>query len=418
LAKKKDDMQILRMARDAGLITESELDTVMTEHRHTGEHRTTQTPLRLAISKGYLNEEATHDLETQAWLKQLPPQCGHYRLERLIGRGGMAVVFEAHDLSLGKRVAVKILLPEFSTSDTYLARFHREARIAAKLTHPHTVQVFAAGEQDGMQYLVMEYVEGETLSDVIRARGSIPEAEALDITRQLAGALEEAGGHGIVHRDIKPSNILMSKWGIPKLADFGIAKEFRDIPDAAIQMSLTMGVVGTPTYMSPEQARGARDIDLRSDIYGLGATLYHTIIGSVPFGADTPQETMVRVVSEAPRPPLSINPDLSEEAGAVICRMMAKDPDDRYQTYEELSEDLEAAMNGDEVSTDYDEAVQMLRPRRQDDDEDDSDYVRTKRPRRRPRQGEEEESDPMRIAMIAVGVAILGLLAIIILKGC
>ena len=159
-----------------------------------------------------------------------------------------------------------------------------------------------------MQFLVMEFVEGEPISAILRRCGRIPERDALDVALQVSGALEEAASLGIIHRDVKPGNILMSKWGVPKLADFGIAKEFADIRDARIQQSLTMGVVGTPTYMSPEQARGARDIDFRSDIYSLGATLYHMAVGELPFPASTPQETMVRVVAESPRLPRTAFP--------------------------------------------------------------------------------------------------------------
>ena len=134
----------------------------------------------------------------------------------------------------------------------------------------------------------------------------------LDLAFQISGALEEASGLGIIHRDVKPGNILVSKWGVPKLADFGIAKEYSDIADERIQQSLTMGIVGTPTYMSPEQARGSRDVDFRTDIYSLGATLYQMVLGDLPFPASTPQETVVRVASEAPRPPRVVFPDLSE----------------------------------------------------------------------------------------------------------
>jgi serine/threonine-protein kinase len=284
--------------------------------------------------------------------------------------------------------------------------------VAARLTHPNAVQLFAAGEEDAagapsVQYLVMEYVEGETLADIIRARGRLPEIEALDIVRRLAGALAEAAELGIIHRDVKPSNVLVSRWGVPKLADFGIAKHVADIPDPAIQLSLTLGVVGTPAYMSPEQARGARDLDLRSDIHSLGATLYHMVLGSVPFGADTPQETMVRVVSEAPRPPLTVDPDLSEETGAVLCRMMAKDAAARYPSYEALCADLDAVLDGGEPSVDYDEAIALLRP----PPADDADLASAAG-------GGFDATDPLRIALVALGVAILGLLVVLGLKGC
>jgi serine/threonine-protein kinase len=356
------DLELLEIARDRGLITDAQYREIEAERSRLTSQGRSKSPTRIAIEMGILSDEDSHDLETDAWIRALPPEFDEYRLIRLLGRGGMAVVFEAEDVSLGKKVALKLLLPEFATSDAYLARFHREARIAAKLTHPNTVQVFRTGEKNSMQYLAMEYVEGETLAAIIRRRRRLPEVEALDIIWQIAGALEEAAGLGIIHRDIKPGNILMSKWEIPKLADFGIAKEFSGIVDPMIQASLTMGVVGTPTYMSPEQARGARDLDVRSDIYSLGATLYHMVVGDLPFPLTTPQETMVRVVSEAPKPPLEAFPAMSEETATVICRMMAKVAAERYASYKELREDLAAARDGEGLSIGYDEVESLLQP--------------------------------------------------------
>jgi len=402
VAKNTEGFELLRLAREQGLITEAELDQLMSEHMNS---HVPKSPTRLAIEKGMLSDEASHELETQMWVSKLPQEYGGYRVEQKIGHGGMAVVFKAQDLSLGKIVAVKVLLPDFSASETYLARFHREAHIAAKLTHPNTVQVFSAGAQEGLQYLVMEYVEGDTLSQVIKARGRIPEQEALGIIEQLCGALDEAAALDIVHRDIKPGNVLMSKWGLPKLADFGIAKEFSDIRDPKLQMSLTVGVVGTPTYMSPEQARGVRRIDFRADIFSLGATLYHMVIGDVPFFADTPQETMVRVVSEAPRPPRSVRQDISEAAGAIICKMMAKEPDNRYQSYDELRADLEAARNNQRVSISYRDAVKLLQPPRREDLSYDEGAV-------------QDQASVMRIVFIAGMVVLLGLFLIVLMKGC
>ena len=357
-----ENMRLLEIARDRGLITNAQLDQVREEHTHVLSQGRRRSPTRIAIERGILSDQDTRDLETEVWIQGLPTELDGYHLTRLVGRGGMSVVFEAKDVSLGKVVAIKVLLPEFSSSESYLARFHREARIAAKLTHPNTVQVFGAGEVNGTQYLVMEYVEGETVSAIIRNSGRLPEREALDIVYQLCGALAEAATLDIVHRDIKPGNILISKWHIPKLADFGIAKEFSDIRDPRIQRSLTMGVVGTPSYMSPEQARGARHLDCRADIYSLGATLYHMAVGHLPFYADTPQETMVRVVSESPRPPRAVCPELSEATAAIICKMMAKDPHDRYADFDDLQADVAAARGGEEVSIDYDDALQLLLP--------------------------------------------------------
>ena len=395
-----DEMKLLELARDEGLITGSQLDVLREECARDRAVGRGTSPTRMAIERGMISEEASRELETEAWIQGLPTDLKGYRITQLVGRGGMAAVFRAEDISLGKVVAVKVLLPDFSSSQSYLARFSREARIAARLTHPNTVQVFGAGETEGVHYLVMEYVEGETVSSIIRRKGRIPEGEALDIAIQVSDALEEAARMGIVHRDIKPGNIIISKWGVPKLADFGIAKEFTDLRDPRIQMSLTLGVVGTPTYMSPEQARGARKLDLRSDIYSLGATLYHMVGGDLPVHANTPLETMVRVVSEPPRSPRTAYPELSEETAAVICRMMAKGPEDRHGDFEELRADLTAARDGEEVSVDYEEALQLVRPAQGALDEG------------------EEELSLGRIVAVAAAVLIVGLVLLLMMKSC
>ena len=394
-----DSEDILELARERGLITDAQLARLREERTRLENSGRPSSAARLAIQTGVLSEGDMHDLETEAWVQDLPRDLDGYHLVRLIGRGGMAVVFEARDVSLDKTVAIKILLPEFSSSESYLARFSREAHIAAQLTHPNVVQVFRVGEMGDTHFLVMEYVEGETVSGIIKRQGSIPEEEATDIVFQIAGALEEAAGMGILHRDIKPANILVSKWAVPKLADFGIAKAIGDLRDPRIQRSLTMGVVGTPSYMSPEQARGARDLDFRSDVYSLGATLYHMLVGAAPFFADTPQETMVRVVSDSPSPPRAVSPQLSDATAAVICKMMAKSPDDRYADFEELRADLAAARDGESVSLTYRQAAKLLLPA---DGEAD----------------EAEEVNVLRIVFIAFAVAAFGLLLVWLLRSC
>jgi serine/threonine protein kinase len=192
-------MRLLDIARDQGLITDAQLEMVRAEHTQAVAQGRSKTPTRIAIERGILSDQDAHDLETEAWIRDLPSDLDEYRLVRLVGRGGMAVVFEAQDISLGKCVAVKLLLPEFASSDSYLARFYREARIAARLTHPNTVQVFRAGEKENVQFLVMEFVEGEPISGILRRRGRIPERDALDVAFQVSGAHDGRRRHADVH---------------------------------------------------------------------------------------------------------------------------------------------------------------------------------------------------------------------------
>ena len=191
-AEKRPPMRLLEIALDRGMITDAQMEMIRAEHTQAAAQGRSKTPTRIAIERGILSDQDAHDLETEAWIRDLPSDLEDYRLVRLVGRGGMAVVFEAQDVSLGKTVAIKLLLPEFSSSDSYLARFHREARIAARFTHPNTVQVFRAGEKEAIQFLVMEFVEGEPISAILRRRGRIPEREAFDVALQVSGALEEA----------------------------------------------------------------------------------------------------------------------------------------------------------------------------------------------------------------------------------
>ncbi|MBI3273286.1 MAG: protein kinase [Planctomycetes bacterium] len=274
----------------------------------------------------------------------VPVDIPGYVLVSMLGQGGMGMVYKARQTSLDRMVAIKVLFPQHSKNPEYVARLQQEARAVAKLHHPHIVAAIDFGETAGVHYFVMEFVEGKTLRAILKERGPLPEAEVLGIVTQVAQALAHAHKNRMVHRDVKPENILVSSDGQAKLADLGLAKS----SDRGTDLALTSEgmVVGSPHYVSPEQAAGERDLDIRSDIWSLGATLYLAGSGEVPFPGDSPTVVLAkRMVSTCPSP-REHAPGLSDGFCHVIERMMAKGPDDRYRDPKELIADLEAIRAG------------------------------------------------------------------------
>ncbi|MHC4607088.1 MAG: protein kinase domain-containing protein, partial [Planctomycetota bacterium] len=261
---------------------------------------------------------------------------GHCRVERLIGRGGMGEVYLGQHEGLNRSVAIKILPPYLARDSGFTERFLREARTAAQLEHPNVVQVHDVGQEGETYYLIMQLVEGQGLDRLLKERG-ISVRDSVAIVKRIAAALGAAHRLGIIHRDVKPSNILISNDGKVKVSDFGLAKEL----GAGQTISGTGEILGTPHYMSPEQAEG-KPADARSDLYSLGATLYRMLTGHPPFGGETPVAIAVRHVREDPRKPSEINAEIPEELDAVVLKLMAKKPEERYATAEDLIRDLDA----------------------------------------------------------------------------
>jgi serine/threonine-protein kinase len=268
-----------------------------------------------------------------------------YELGRLIGAGGMADVYEGRDRVLGRQVAVKIPHPQLARDPAFLARFRREAEMAASLTHPGVVAVFDSGEDDGVSYMVMEYVEGATLAEVLRADGALEPDRAADLAIAVCAALGAAHAKGLIHRDVKPSNIMLASDGRVKVMDFGVARTLT----ASMTLTGSVGIVGTAKYMSPEQARGAA-VDGRSDVYSLGVCLYECLAGRPPFEGDSPVALATRHVYAAPPPLRGLRPDLPAAYETVTARAMAKDPASRYQTAADLADDLRSAKAGRPVT--------------------------------------------------------------------
>jgi tetratricopeptide (TPR) repeat protein/tRNA A-37 threonylcarbamoyl transferase component Bud32 len=268
---------------------------------------------------------------------------GRYAVEREIGRGGMATVYLAEDLKHDRKVAIKVLDPEIAAV-LGAERFLQEIRLTANLQHPHIVALYDSGEADGVLYYVMPYVEGESLRDRLNREGKIPVREAVRITIDVLAALEYAHRRDIVHRDIKPENILLHE-GAVLVADFGIARA--TAAAGGTRLTSVGMAVGTPAYMSPEQASGATDADARSDLYGVGCVLYEMLAGTPPFHADTAQKVLSQQVVGTPAPLNTVSAEVPTELTAVVDRVLAKAPEDRPQTARELSELLDqAAMTG------------------------------------------------------------------------
>jgi beta-lactam-binding protein with PASTA domain/predicted Ser/Thr protein kinase len=271
---------------------------------------------------------------------------GRYELHRRLGRGGMAEVFLARDQLLDRPVAVKVLFPEFATDPAFVERFRREATAAANLNHPNIVGVFDWGQADGTYFIVMEYVDGRTLSEILRAEGPLHPDRAADVGADVAAALGFAHRNGVVHRDVKPGNVLVTASGQVKVADFGIARAITaDTDDNLTQVGTVMG---TATYFSPEQARGDA-VDPRSDIYSLGCVLYELVVGRPPFAGDSPVAIAYKHVQESPVPPRQINTELPTAIEAIILKCLAKNPVNRYPTAEDLRADLRRFREGNGI---------------------------------------------------------------------
>ncbi|MFI0448333.1 Stk1 family PASTA domain-containing Ser/Thr kinase [Actinomadura sp. 6N118] len=276
---------------------------------------------------------------------------GRYELDGVIGRGGMAEVYRARDLRLDRVVAIKTLRSDLARDPTFQARFRREAQSAASLNHPSVVAVYDTGEDTigdtSIPYIVMEYVDGSTLRDLLRENRALMPEKALEITDGILRALDYSHRGQIVHRDIKPANVMLTRNHDVKVMDFGIA---RAMHDAASTMTQTAQVIGTAQYLSPEQARGER-VDARSDIYSTGCVLYELLTGQPPFTGDSPVAIAYQHVREEPVPPSQVDPEIPQWADAIVLKAMAKDADHRYQNATEFRQEIQRAIHGQPVAS-------------------------------------------------------------------
>jgi serine/threonine-protein kinase len=265
-------------------------------------------------------------------------QLGHYKIISQLGRGGMASVFKAEQLGLGRLVALKILQPSLAADEVIVQRFQQEARIAANLHHAHIVTIYDVGEVEGVYYIAMRHIEGENLGQMLRREGPLPPARALGVLEQVAEALDFAHSRTILHRDIKPANVMVEPGDALTLTDFGIARA-----GEASHLTATRMVIGTPEYMSPEQARGDV-VDKRSDLYALGVLMYEALGGRPPFSAASTPSLLYLHVHEPPPPLHQLRPDLPRALSDVVSKALAKDPNDRYQSGREMVAAVRAAL--------------------------------------------------------------------------
>ena len=264
-------------------------------------------------------------------------RIGHYEILEEIGRGGMGVVYRAHEPSLNRTVAIKVLGEHLARDAEYVTRFEREAQAAAALNHPNIVQVYAIGEENGRHYFAMEYVDGVSVQELIRREGRLAPERAADIALQAAKGLAAAHDRGLIHRDIKPANLMVTRDGLVKIADFGLALR----PDDQTRITSSGLLMGTPGYLAPEQCLD-RTVDARTDIYALGVTLFEMLTGKAPFTADSPAALIRKIVDGETPDPGALAPDLDPALRKVVLRMMAKDPSERYQTCYQVAADLTA----------------------------------------------------------------------------
>lgn len=297
--------------------------------------------LRLAdlmVQKGYLTKARRGEVERAVRKKAGPERVGRYELISKLGEGGMGTVFKARDTGTGGVVALKVLPSKLAEDRVFMGRFQREAIAVTRLDHPNIVRGLDVGSAGGSHYIAMEFIDGLDCDKMLARRGRLPEKEAVKIALQVAKALEYAHGRRLVHRDIKPANIIVMPNGTAKLTDLGLAKSTSATAAKLTQVGMTMG---TPHYISPEQAMGSKDLDVRSDIYSLGATLYHLLTGRVPFDGSSPAIIVAKHLTEELPNPKDLVPELSDNLVRVLEKMLAKDRADRYSSPREMIGDFE-----------------------------------------------------------------------------
>src|SRR6056297_10605 len=272
-----------------------------------------------------------------------------YKIERQIGSGGMALVYEAKDVMLDRKVAIKMLRPEFVSDEDFINKFRHEAKAVAKITHPNVVSIYYIVESENSLYLVMEYIEGKDLKSLIQKRGKLSVVEALDIANQVTAAVEVAHENNIIHCDIKPHNILITDNNQVKVTDFGIARAV-----TSSTMTITDTIMGSAHYFSPEQAQG-EEISTYSDIYSIGVVLYEMLSGRVPFKGESPISVALKHIQKEPKELKEVFPSVPEEVNELVMKTLSKEPEDRQESASQLREEIIMAIKNIEASDQFKE---------------------------------------------------------------
>ncbi|MBI4614239.1 MAG: serine/threonine protein kinase, partial [Planctomycetes bacterium] len=328
-----------QVAIEKGYLTEEKLADALRLQKKLKEMGLRETLGEILVKKGYLTRDQIHEILRVQGTRSGTLVPGYDLLEKL-GAGGMGSVFKARQVSMDRLVAIKILAPHYAAQPEYRERFLREGRMAARLNHPNVVAAYDVGSNGSNYYLVMEFVDGTSLQDRIRKEGRIGQAEALEYWIQIGRALDHAGKSGLIHRDVKPANILVEASGRAKLADLGLA---RPVDDQDAELTDDGTALGTPFYISPEQARGVRDLDIRTDIYSLGASFYHVLTGKPVFDGPSAAVILTRHLRDVPVPPETVCPDLAPELSRIALRCLVKEREGRFASPARLIEALESA---------------------------------------------------------------------------
>ncbi len=344
------DTLIGRLVIDQGLATPEEVKHCLTLTRAENDSSTkasdtlSSSLAQVLVNKEFVTKRQIARLREAIEAERSGASITGYKILGKLGAGAMATVYKAKQISLDRMVAIKKLPKKFSQNPQFIERFFAEGRAAASLNHPNIVQAFDVGNEGDMYFFVMEYVEGRSIHEDIVTHKRFKEADAINIAIQVAEALEHAHQRGLIHRDVKPKNIMITKEGVVKLADMGLARAMSDVETAEAEAGRAFG---TPYYISPEQIRGEKDIGPPADIYSLGVTLYHMVTGSVPFEGKNPSSVMHKHLKNELIPPDHVNPKLGAGISEVIEMMMAKKVKDRYQNCTDLLIDLRAIKNGE-----------------------------------------------------------------------
>src|SRR5438874_7562597 len=337
------DTEVGKVVVDLGLATKTEVEFCREQQKQSSDPNQ-RSLADLLIEHSFITANQAKRIRGQIEERKTS-QIPGYQLLGKLGKGAMATVYKAKQVSLDRTVAVKVLPKKSSDNIEFVERFYKEGKAAARLSHNNIVQAIDVGSTpDGYHFFVMEYVEGKTLYDVMQEGEKFSEHDALDIAIQMCDALAHAHQRGLIHRDVKPKNILLTPQGVAKLTDLGLARAVDDKEAAQMEAGKAYG---TPYYISPEQVRGDVDIDFRADIYSLGATMYHMVTGRPPFDGETPSAVMHKHLKQPLTPADHVNTALSAGVGEIIDAAMAKDREERYSSTEDMLEDLEAVRRGE-----------------------------------------------------------------------